>query len=283
MTFSVLHDAVARVLDDFEARPPTVSEHWECYDRHGRDTSYSVAVMTELGRQLERALGRPPRILDVGCGARTTAGCLVAGVQRAEYACVDKKDPVPPPTALAAAELRRACPDGWTELCRDALVAQEGGGDEQEGGAGPWPLPDAHYDLVVIDVEPHGRECEVYDRVRRYLADTHVCLLKHVGFIDLFGSACADRFLNRHIYDERRVLDYYGVAVHNRWEMRDVYVVMTRDPLPAEVPHQFPDRPATQAMVCERMDVGGSEDNGWYRTSLTHIVDRHAFGTLRRD
>jgi hypothetical protein len=38
----------------------------------------------------------------------------------------------------------------------------------------------APYDIVVIDVEPHGREVEVYES-KKYLTDTHLVILKHIG------------------------------------------------------------------------------------------------------
>jgi hypothetical protein len=39
----------------------------------------------------------------------------------------------------------------------------------------------APYDIVVIDVEPHGREVEVYESIKKYLTDTHLVILKHIG------------------------------------------------------------------------------------------------------
>lgn len=73
--------------------------------------------------------------------------------------------------------------------------------------ADPPFATDRKYDIVLIDIEPHGREIDVYEKIKQCLADTHLCILKHVGYIDLYGSGLADKFLTKY---EESVADYYG-------------------------------------------------------------------------
>lgn len=87
-------------------------------------------------------------------------------------------------------------------------------------------VTDKKYDIVLIDVEPHGKEIEVYERLKHCLSETHLCILKHVGFIDLYGSCLADRFLMKY---EAYVSDYYGECtgkiISTLHEIRDVFVL----------------------------------------------------------
>lgn len=46
---------------------------------------------------------------------------------------------------------------------------------------------DYRFDILIIDVEPHGKEIEIYEKFAKYGAPHHVVILKCVGFIDLVG------------------------------------------------------------------------------------------------
>jgi hypothetical protein len=85
---------------------------------------------------------------------------------------------------------------------------------------------DDTFDIVLIDIEPHGREIEVYENIKHLMNPEHLCILKHVAFIDLFGSAFADRFLDRY---KACVIDSFCDDDKNHFvNMRDVFIVMTR-------------------------------------------------------
>jgi hypothetical protein len=262
-----LYRAVSGVLDALSRDPPTREQDFRSYDDHGRDGAYSAAVMAALGAEVSRALA-PARvkILDVGCGPRTSAGRLVSLVPDcgATYACIDSAMPSPSP--LAAREIERACGSDVTELRLDVF----------ESDLAPL-LPPHHYDVVVIDVEPHGREVELYERLLPHVADTHVVLLKHVGRLDLFGSGLADAFLDR-AFSVRRVMDYYGVSVLNGWTMRDVYAVLTREEGRGRLEE------GTQELVCQRIDSAGEGIDVWPvagggRSYVGHVC---AFGQVPR-
>lgn len=51
------------------------------------------------------------------------------------------------------------------------------------------------FDILIMDVEPHGKEIDVYNIVYPYMRNEHIVICKCIGFIDLFGSAMANRLL----------------------------------------------------------------------------------------
>ena len=83
------------------------------------------------------------------------------------------------------------------------------------------------FDIVLIDVEPHGKEIEVYEIIKNCMKKTHLCILKHVSFIDLYGSCLIDRFIHTYYND---VLDYFA-EYDQDWfkQVRDCFVVISSD------------------------------------------------------
>lgn len=53
------------------------------------------------------------------------------------------------------------------------------------------------HNIMIIDIEPHGREWEVYQRFLPYMKQCHILILKCVGFIDLFASNMALDFISK--------------------------------------------------------------------------------------
>lgn len=87
------------------------------------------------------------------------------------------------------------------------------------------------YDIVIIDVEPHGKEIEVYEKIKHVLNTSHLCVLKHVGCIDFYGCGLANRFLTKY---EQEMSDYYGESTGPRYlsplhHMRDVFVIFDKE------------------------------------------------------
>jgi hypothetical protein len=85
---------------------------------------------------------------------------------------------------------------------------------------------DTRYDIVFIDIEPHSHEIEVYENIKHVLSESHLCILKHVGSIDLDGSSLADKFLTKY---EEQLSDYYGESsgyiISTLHQIRDVFVI----------------------------------------------------------
>lgn len=88
-----------------------------------------------------------------------------------------------------------------------------------------WFVDHKKFDVVIIDIEPHGREIDVYDVIADNMKDIHLIILKCVGFIDLMGSAFADRFLYK-LMSEKRLVDFFGVSNLNL--TRDVFIIASR-------------------------------------------------------
>ena len=81
------------------------------------------------------------------------------------------------------------------------------------------------FDVLIIDVEPHGKEIMVYDNVVSSLADDHLVVLKCVGDLDIYGQALADFFLSA-MLSRKRLIDYFGVADINL--TRDIFAVVSK-------------------------------------------------------
>lgn len=80
------------------------------------------------------------------------------------------------------------------------------------------------YDIMLIDIEPHGREIEVYEKFKKFMNNEHLCILKHVAFIDLFGSSFADKFIEKYNYI---IKDYFAERDIND-EIRDILIVINK-------------------------------------------------------
>ena len=88
-------------------------------------------------------------------------------------------------------------------------------------------VPTGHkFDVVIIDIEPHGREIQAYDAVASALTDVHLIVLKCIGSMEMWHTGLADFFL-REMLERRRLLDYFGVS-HDELT-RDVFVIATHD------------------------------------------------------
>jgi hypothetical protein len=85
------------------------------------------------------------------------------------------------------------------------------------------------YDLLIVDIEPHGDEKKVYETFKRFMKPTHLCILKHVGFIDLYGSAMADWFIDTYL-KSRHVHDFFAQEDLDTG-FRDVFLIMSSTPV----------------------------------------------------
>jgi hypothetical protein len=218
---SVLYIATSRVIEALSKKPPTLEEDLASYSKNGGDGAFSSALMNQVGLAAS-SYRKPLRIIDVGCGRMTSAGQIASLIPAAsaEYTCIDKA--MPETCGFAARSLKLACGAdgvGMTEILGDVF--------DETTTKDLGSRSSNRFDLVIIDVEPHGREIDVYEKIVGHLADTHIVLLKHVCGIDIVGSAYADRFLAKYD-DEGKVMDYLAVKVLNGWFHRDLYVLMTR-------------------------------------------------------
>ena len=87
-------------------------------------------------------------------------------------------------------------------------------------------LPMNHFHVMIVDVEPHGHETTIIESFEQYMQDDYMIVFKCIGFIDLFGTAMADRAL-KSLRDAHKLIDVFAVANGLRLT-RDVFAVCTR-------------------------------------------------------
>lgn len=78
------------------------------------------------------------------------------------------------------------------------------------------------FDIIIINVEPRGREVELYELYAPLMKPSHLCILKGLAAVDLFGALFADRFIDK--YYETTVNDYFA-----DYKLRDVFVLMDKE------------------------------------------------------
>lgn len=88
--------------------------------------------------------------------------------------------------------------------------------------------PHGHFDVMVLDVEPHGRERAIHDKFACRMTAPHLVVAKCIGFMDLYGSDLADRLL-RHLAGKRVLRDYFEWG--HCFDFRDVYCVIAEGPV----------------------------------------------------
>ena len=181
----------------------------EYLDTHGK---YKLTIRE---RDLYRCLGAnlgTANVLDVGCGSLMTTTNLLWNMSNVSLATIDKS--VVPTDQIA--KLKKNISE-WKHISANIFSVDL------------VDLPKNKYDIVVIDIEPHGNEIDVYEKIKPFMKPIHICILKHVGSISMFGSVLADRFLDKYV-QSKNVIDYfaqYDIAIFAG--MRDIFVVMSLD------------------------------------------------------
>lgn len=154
-------------------------------------------------------------VLDVGCGRFMTISMMVdKGLSPMAYTGVDR--------VINHAVISK----GVASIPSTRFIAKDYE-DVKESDLDP-----AGYDMLIVDIEPHGREEHVYEHFKRFLKPVHLCILKHVGCLDGYGGYLANKFLHTYI-NSGHVCDYY--AVHD-WTtgFRDVFVIMSTTTVPLD-------------------------------------------------
>jgi hypothetical protein len=180
-------------------------------------SSYREALIYEyIGQFLSSETTRKYNVLDIGSGELLTAQALIKNTSFVgTYTAIDFKV-----DAHQYGKDVKSYVDQFEYVNIDILK------DEFMPSNG-----DILYDIVIIDVEPHGNEIEVYEKIKHILNESHLCVLKHVGSIDLYGSGLANTFLTKY---EQDMSDYYGESTGPRHlsplhYMRDVFVIFDKE------------------------------------------------------
>ena len=177
---------------------------WLHTSRTYKDTIWGVTFKNLVGESLSTQCTDPVYILDVGCGHKSTFNNLVKGndVSRFKYTSIDKDASVEP--SIVA--------DVFCEYDKQKIYTE---------------LQEYTYNVIIIDIEPHSKEIEIYELFKKFMKHDHLVILKCVGFIDFYGSFYADRFIKK-LFDEKQLVDYFAVSELNIMT-RDVFIVVGHD------------------------------------------------------
>jgi hypothetical protein len=184
---------------------PDTHQHYikgfrEAYDKF-KDTMWAVVFQNLLFEYITDH--KRVRVLDVGCGDSRHFQAMCKGIDPdkiIQYTTIDKKSRS---GDHIEGDIFALTPD---EL-------QKYGGE---------------YDVVIMDIEPHGKELEVYDRVYPLLSTEHVVICKCVGFIDLYGPSLANRFLKELQQNMGILYTFFGVCELN-YLTRDVVAIVNKN------------------------------------------------------
>lgn len=177
------------------------------YDNY-KQSIWGATYMNLLGKHIMSNMDHKANILELGSAECMTIQNMTKGVQKSmfEYISIDRATDS---NCFGSKHIKADVFD-----VSDALELSD----------------DYRFDILILDVEPHGKEIEIYKKFAKYGATHHVVILKCVGFIDLYGAYYADHFLN-HLKNTNRLVDYFGI-VENNYFTRDVTVVVSREPNP---------------------------------------------------
>lgn len=197
--------AAIRELNDADGTDADWIRAWDQYNESAPTLAfYGGLVAIEGG-------GKPLSLLDVGCGMQRTTSMLVDhGLNLDVYTAIDKRSECGQSEAMSKISKARFVCKNYEEVDESDL----------EGGS---------YDLIIVDIEPHGREEQVYERFKRFMKPVHLCILKHVGSMALYGSAMADRFIDAYL-KSGHVHDFYAQEDLQRG-FRDVFLIMSSAPV----------------------------------------------------
>jgi len=193
-------------IGDLRDRATKGSLHMEAYIRsyaEFRQTIWGATYINLLGKHVQQQLDRTVNVLDVGSGKCKTIRNMTNGnMENAfDYVSIDHA------TDHNIFGSRHFKADVFTDTI-------DLGNDYQ-------------FDVLIIDIEPHGKEIEIYEKLAMYGAPKHVVILKCVGWMDTMVTTLADRFLN-HLKDSNRLIDYFGIGDSNFFT-RDVTIIASRE------------------------------------------------------
>lgn len=160
------------------------------------------------------ASGGNVSILDVGSGtsAHFRGMCKGLDISRvSKYTTIDKK-----PSSDIHGDLFAQYPDirgRHTHIQKDVFDIKD-------------ELPVDTYDIVIIDIEPHSKEIDVYNIIYPYVKTEHIVICKCIGFIDLYSSSLANHLLN-HMLDKGILHSFFGISCESL--TRDVTIIVNKN------------------------------------------------------
>ena len=182
------------------------------YYKESQEMTSTLCFYDDLGNNIRNnCLNASISILDVGSGGMHTAKRLIKGLKHVDaYTCIDYKVfPI----------------DNLSKFSDHIKNFQYVDGDVQARKT-VGELPENRFDIILIDIEPHGDEINIYETFLPMLKETHLCILKHVAHMDLYGGYLADKFLGKYV-QAQNVVDYFALNWMTQG-FRDVFVIMSK-------------------------------------------------------
>lgn len=159
-------------------------------------------------------------VLDVGCDKCRHFRSMCKGINKdviSEYTTIDKK-----PVSEINSELLKEYPSICHTHVETDIFTHAGTDIEYD-----LDLYLDLYDMVILDIEPHGKEIEVYNIIYPYLKDEHIVICKCIGYLDLYGSILANKFLDN-LKKQGILYTYFGVMDMNCNLTRDVVAIVNK-------------------------------------------------------
>lgn len=159
---------------------------------------------------------RPLRVLDIGCGKDSSHfSFMFANIDHEiEYVSIDKES-----------DTYFTAPEYLNQITRNHITCDIFETDMITELMKKYP--DDYFDIVLLDIEPHGKETEIYDLIYKYLNKNHIAIFECIAFIDLYGSAIGDKVIE-HMETKGILSDYFGVFEIN-YLTRDIVTIVTKD------------------------------------------------------
>jgi len=179
----------------------------DAYDNFKR-TIWGVIFFNLFGEYiLENKINNKIKVLDIGSGRSLMFQNIVNGnnpKDNFEYTSIDNKN---------ESLLSKECNDMKryhikADIFNDIIFLSE------------------NFDILIIDIEPHSREIEIYNKFSKYLSETHLVILQCIGNMDLYGSSLADKFIDHYLREEK-IIDYLAINEIN-YLIRDVLIVLSK-------------------------------------------------------
>ena len=87
-------------------------------------------------------------------------------------------------------------------------------------------IPLCYFHVMIIDIEPHGREIEIFEMFENQMQEEYMIIFKCIASMDMYGNQMADRVLN-HLCNSRKLVDVFAVDCGD-CNIRDVFAVCSR-------------------------------------------------------
>jgi SAM-dependent methyltransferase len=180
-------------------------QYMDAFDKYQMSHG-EVKLYNNLGKLLTTK--RQVHVLDIGCGKGMTVQCFLKdAITPISYTSVDKNQK--PDLLNDKIETRNHMKIDVFDVTDIELELE---------------LVPNTYDVIFLDIEPHGNEIQVYERFKPFMKSTHMCILKHVSWLDLFGSNFAENFIDKHYH---QIVDYFAEHTNDTLsETRDTFIIM---------------------------------------------------------